>query len=652
MIFEQKMKKQFVILTLIMFCFLKAALGQLDSLEQSLLLPQHDTIKLQTLSDLNWGYSTSNIKKAKEFAAMEIDFAKKVNSLKFVAQGYNDMGIVLIKESNFKESLKYHQDALAIRLTLDNNKDIASSYSKIGYCYTEMDDFKMALAAQLNALKIYNELQSKMYISYTLNNICNLYTNLKNYNKVFEYAQKSYKIAVEIGDDYSKATALHNLCAYYEKKGDYKQAIATETKAYQLFLQLNDSNEMAAMLNNLGHYNMLINQKEISLNYFKKALVIVESINDINSVGVYNHNIGNAYLKLNQYEKALPYLKISEQICKQQSLGATLLLTYKSLGDYYAMTGNGNLAVENYNKYADLKDSIFNADMSNQVSEMQTKYETNEKEAANILLQKENEITNAELNKSNVIKWSLALGIVLVILVSYLFYNSYKLKQKSILNAELLRQQEENSKAIIDAEERERARIARDLHDGIGQQLSAAKLNLVALKSLVNTSKHEEIILFENASGLIDEAVNEVRSVSHNMMTNSLIKHGLISAVRDFINKLNQSAGLKIHIETFGIDERLDATVEMILFRVLQELVNNILKHAHATEVSIQFVKHENELSLIVEDNGVGFDTKNQENFEGIGLKNIQSRINYIHGKVYFDSYLTKGTTVNIEVPL
>jgi two-component system NarL family sensor kinase len=103
-------------------------------------------------------------------------------------------------------------------------------------------------------------------------------------------------------------------------------------------------------------------------------------------------------------------------------------------------------------------------------------------------------------------------------------------------------------------------------------------LNLVALKSLVNTLKKEEIKLFENATGLIDEAVNEVRLVSHNMMANSLIKHGLIWAVRDFINKLNQSAVLKINIETFGIDDRLNSTVEMILFRVLQELVNNILK--------------------------------------------------------------------------
>jgi signal transduction histidine kinase len=95
-----------------------------------------------------------------------------------------------------------------------------------------------------------------------------------------------------------------------------------------------------------------------------------------------------------------------------------------------------------------------------------------------------------------------------------------------------------------------------------------------------------------------------------------------------------------------------DNSVEIILFRVLQEIVNNIIKHANATEINIQFVKHDKELSLLVEDNGVGFDTKKREDFEGIGLKNIELRIKFLKGNVYFDSFLGKGTTVNIEVPL
>lgn len=647
-------KKKTILIFLLAFQIngLLAQSNLVDSLEKLLNKSNSDTIKLQLLSDLNWEYCNSNLEKARYYAEQELDLAIKLSNKKYMAQAYNDIGIVLIKENKFKLAIKYHQNALAIRLKLPNKADIASSYSKIGQCYAEMDEFKPALNYLLKTLTIYKELDNKNYIAYTLNNICYLYTGLKNYDKVLEYATQSYNIALAINDEYSQASALEKLSGCFEKKGQFKNAILYQTKALNIFIKLNDSNEIAATYNNLGFYYRQIPNNIKAKAYYLKALVIANSIKDINSMGIYNNNIGNLLITEKQYDLAEKHLKIAEKICFDQSMETTLLLTYKSLGDLYALTNRGKMAVKNYDNYAALKDSIFSNNMAEQFSEMQTKYETNEKEIANQLLQKENEITIAELNKSNVIKWGLALGIILVILVSYLFYNSFKLKQKNILNAELLRQKEENSIAIIDAEELERTRIARDLHDGIGQQLSAAKLNLVALKSLVNTSKKEEITLFENATGLIDEAVNEVRSVSHNMMANSLIKHGLISAVRDFINKLNQSAVLKINIETFGIDERLNSTVEMILFRVLQELVNNILKHANATEVSIQFVKHEKELSLIIEDNGVGFDTKNLENYEGIGLKNIQSRINYINGKVFFDSYLTKGTTVNIELPL
>ncbi|MFY7732697.1 MAG: tetratricopeptide repeat protein [Bacteroidia bacterium] len=647
-------KKKTILIFLLAFQIngLLAQSNIIDSLEKLLNNSNLDTIKLQLLSDLNWEYCNSNLEKAKNYAEQELDLAIKLSNRKYMAQAYNDIGIVLIKENKFKQAINYHQNALAIRLKLVNKSDIASSYSKIGQCYAETDEYKLALNYLLKTLTIYKELDNKNYIAYTLNNICYLYTGLKNYDKVLEYATQSYNIAKSINDEYSQASALEKLSGCFEKKGQFSNAILYQTKALNIFIKLNDSNEMAATYNNLGFYYRQIPNNLKAKAYYFKALAIASSIKDINSIGIYNNNIGNLFITEKQYDLAEKHLKIAEKICLDQSMETTLLLTYKSLGDLYALTNKGEMAVKNYNNYAALKDSIFSNNMAEQFSEMQTKYETNEKEIANQLLQKENAITTAELNKSNVVKWSLLIGIVLVVLVSYLFYNSYKLKQKHIFNQELLHQQEENSRAILDAEERERARIARDLHDGIGQQLSAAKLNIVALKNSINPALYNQINLFENATQLIDDAVNEVRSVSHNMMANSLIKNGLVSAVRDFIQKLNQSAGLKINIEIYGLDERLDNSVEIILFRVLQEIVNNIIKHANATEINIQFVKHDKELSLLVEDNGVGFDTKKIEYFEGIGLKNIELRIKFLKGNVYFDSFLGKGTTVNIEVPL
>lgn len=635
--------------------FFKLSLAQninTDSIEAELTKNHPDTVKLQMLSDLNWYLGSSNIEKAKTFAERELELAKKIQNQKYIAQGLNDIGIILLKQNKFKEALVFHKDALKIRLTLPNKSDIASSYSKIGYCLTEMDEFKDALEAQLSALKIYHELQIKKHIAYTLNNICNLYINLKNFKKVNEYAQQSYQLALELNDRYSEATALNNLSSCHAKQKQMAEAIKKGQNALNIFLEIGDSASAGSMYNNLGHYYKEINNEQMALEYFKKAIEMALISNDLNSLGNFYSNIGNTYLALKNYAEAENNLKKAEKICTSQQMESTLIIIYKSFGDLYALTGKGNLAVNYYQKYANLKDSIFSLDMANQISLLQTKFETQEKEAQNLLLQKENELTLNKLNKSNIVKWSLVLGITLICFTFYFWYKNYKIKQQHILSNRLLQQQEENSRAIIEAEEKERTRIARDIHDGIGQQLSAAKLNIEALKNTLNLTTERQQDLFNNTVSLIDDAVTEARQVSHSMLANSLLKLGLIGAVRDFINKLNNLAGVKINIETFGLNERLNETTEMILFRVLQEIVNNIIKHAKASEVSIQFIKHDNELCLLIEDNGVGFDTTQITNFKGIGIKNIQSRINYLNGKVYFDSSVNNGTTVNIEIPI
>ena len=149
----------------------------------------------------------------------------------------------------------------------------------------------------------------------------------------------------------------------------------------------------------------------------------------------------------------------------------------------------------------------------------------------------------------------------------------------------------------------------------------------------------------------MDDAVKEIRAISHNLMPNALVKSGLVAAVKEFVSKLNNSDKLKINLEITGLQQRLEPTSETILFRVLQELVSNIVKHANANQISIQLLQHENEITLMVEDNGIGFDTSSKDEMNGLGLKNIQSRIAFLNGQFNIDSATGKGTTVVIEIP-
>ena len=174
---------------------------------------------------------------------------------------------------------------------------------------------------------------------------------------------------------------------------------------------------------------------------------------------------------------------------------------------------------------------------------------------------------------------------------------------------------------------------------------------LSAFENEIQFSNESQKISSEKVIELVDESCKEIRSVSHQMMPNALLKSGLASAIKEFIDKLD-SRVLKVNLHTEGLNERLDSNVETVLYRVIQECVNNVIKHAGANTLHISLIKDEDGIAATIEDNGKGFDTKDKLKFEGIGLKNIASRIGYLKGTVDFDSKPGSGTLVAIHVPI
>jgi two-component system NarL family sensor kinase len=278
-------------------------------------------------------------------------------------------------------------------------------------------------------------------------------------------------------------------------------------------------------------------------------------------------------------------------------------------------------------------------------------YETEKKEQQINLLNKQSTIQNLQLAKKNMTIIVIISIFVLFVVITYLFYNRYRLKQVALLQAAIIQQQDISTKRIIEAEEAERKRIAGDLHDGVGQLFSTVKMNLETLIERFLVNQPDANILAEKTMAMVDESCTEVRSIAHQMMPNALIKSGLVSAIRDFVNKIH-SDRLKISVETKGINERLESSVETVLYRVIQESVNNVIKHAKATTLDILLLCDDQEITVTIEDNGKGFDTNTQSQFKGIGLKNMTSRVEYLKGTVEIASSPGKGTLVAIYVPL
>lgn len=207
--------------------------------------------------------------------------------------------------------------------------------------------------------------------------------------------------------------------------------------------------------------------------------------------------------------------------------------------------------------------------------------------------------------------------------------------------------------AVIHAEERERQRFAKDMHDGLGPLLSTIKLYVNELKSIASGQKErEEMVNYTNE--LIDEAVVATRNISNNLMPSVINEYGLVKAVMSFCEKVNKANKINIKCETENLEERLDQNLELIFFRVISELINNTIKHAKAKNIYILLIKNEDKLDLYFKDDGIGFNveeiltTKNL----GMGLKNIISRVKSINGKYSFNSIPQEGFTIKIEVSI
>ena len=227
---------------------------------------------------------------------------------------------------------------------------------------------------------------------------------------------------------------------------------------------------------------------------------------------------------------------------------------------------------------------------------------------------------------------------------------SYEENQRLLFN---LREQEIKSmNDALEVQENERRRIASDLHDRLGSMLSTVKIYFSSVEEQIDNQKEQNKEQYNKANSLLDEACEEVRKISHNLISGELVKFGLVSALNQMVKTIEDAGSLKIKMLALGMQNRLDSSVEIMLHRIIQELMNNILKHSKASEVLVQLNRTENNLNIVIEDNGVGFNIESAKTKDGMGLKNIETRVKKLNGKVFIDSGKGRGTTTIIDIPV
>lgn len=621
-----------------------------------------DSVKIKLAGDISWNFLGNDIEKAMFYAKKELELAKKIDNKKEIAQANSDIGNVFNRMASFDSTLYYYNIALKIRQSLNDKIKSAGIYSNIATVYTRQSKFKEALDLNFKSLKLYEQIGDSANQANILGNIGILYYNLEQNKSANEFFIKGLRLARLCHKQLIEANILIELGGIKFEEGVKNDIIVNRKELDSALLYFNDANtilteynaiyNLAVVNNNIGRIYVQLNDYEKATQYYNQGLIYRQQMNDDYGIGLSYLNLGKVSKLKKLYPNSIDFYKKAATIFSEIKSYIDLKQVYGEMSVVYEDMKDYHNAMVFHQLYTQYSDSVYTSENAKQMAEMQTKYDVEKKDLELAKNKAELKAKEEQAFIKNIIIISVIGLIILLCIVAFLFYHKKQVEQQAKLDAEIANQKEIRTKSILEAEEKERRRIAQDLHDGVGQLLSAAKLNLSNLESKIKVETEDQKVAMQNALTLVDDSVKEVRAVSHNMMPNTLIKLGLGSAVREFITKLGNAPTLKVDLEIVGLDTRLNDQVETVLYRVIQEIVNNIIKHAKASQISMQLIRHETELNVMIEDNGIGFDTNKLDTFDGIGLKGIQTRIEFLNGSVHFDSSIGRGTTVIIDVPL
>jgi signal transduction histidine kinase len=490
-----------------------------------------------------------------------------------------------------------------------------------------------------------------------MNYLSVMYTNL---GKVFyrldqlEKSKKYYLMALEISrknnDRHLLVQSLSGLGTLYKQMHELDTSLAYYNQAYQL-VDTNIKNlQLGDIYANTGAIYHDKGNLDKALPYYQAAFKIYQDVDYPEGILALLNNIGQAYSSLNKYKEASIYLDSGLRLAIYYKFDTKRNKLLNSISENYYNWGDYKKAYEFLVRHKLLSDSIFNLDNSKMIHELETKYQKQQDQALILTLEKENLLKT--IQKNAILYSAIALIMLALFLVLYL---RQRMTKNKIIAEQKIRQLEEekkflSAKLLVEGQEEERKRIARELHDGLGVLLSATKMQFTSLKLSLPENKE----LFDRAVKLLEQASGDVRKISHNMMPGLLTKLGFYEAVEDLIDNVKDTPGLHAECIIEGDQSRLPENEEIMLYRVVQEMVNNTIKHARAKNITLQVTRAGKELQLIYKDDGVGFDAEKvlASPTASLGLKSIQSRIGFLNGDLRIDSAPGQGVRYTVTVPV
>ncbi|MCZ2100622.1 MAG: sensor histidine kinase [Chitinophagales bacterium] len=523
--------------------------------------------------------------------------------------------------AEYDKSLKYYNYAINhFKATKDSDGILRANHA-IARRYRDAGLYTEALQILLNLEKTYSEDEKTHALTLVWFDLNLTYRQIGEYQMAMKYLNKAAQANHILKDTLLELRILFSKIEAFESTFERDSAIMLAFEAFDISKKI-ENNEMAAQ----------------SLFY----------------IGYINKMKG-------EYVKAEKYIGKSLEILPFQAYSERRKRIYKELSEVYNATGRAEMGYAFLLNYTMLSDSIANKNRLESFNNLALKYGSKEKQTSIELLkiEKEYEISKNLMQRRSL--YILGFGLLIVLLSVYFIVKFYNQQistakiindQKQEINQQQIRELEDtirinSMRSMIEGQEIERERIAKDLHDSLGGLLSAVKLQFDYLGSINKGMSSDKS--YSQAHHLLDTAVSEVRTISRNLQPSSLQDLGLVPAIRDLINRFKGDNYPDIDFQYYEMPDKMDRMIALTVYRIIQELLNNSLKHAQANEILIQLNAEDDELVIQYEDDGVGFDMNNLQQ-KGMGLENIKTRVNFVHGVMHTESEPGNGMSVIIRV--
>ncbi|MFP2996639.1 tetratricopeptide repeat protein [Spongiivirga sp. MCCC 1A20706] len=627
--------KLIIILSAFLFTFSFGQNREIDSLLSVIKTSQVKKERASAFQRLAWLHILKDV----DQALLYLDSAASIYTMLSDKKGISNVnykyGVINRFQGNHNEALLYLSKFMEYSTANEDLRGQANGNYQIGIVHSQLGNYQKAIEAYFKTLKIYENDKDSTGIAFTLNDIGIVYKNLNQ----FEEAKVTYNRAIEI-----------------QKKK-------------------NDINNLSTTYVNLGNIYSINKEFDKAIFYYQESKTIDSILNNEYGVAKSDQSIGEVLLEKGNDEDAYEYLLNAAQIQKKNGYKIDLAETYVKIGllllnqekyresekyfnnalalksksiksnyeiqlGLYELTkkrGDFEKSLQHYTNFITYKDSLTRDEQFKTINEIRIKYETEKKDKEiaeqDLALQK----GKSQATILTIIAISSLFGVILI-------WFSFRQRQKR-KNQEILALKREHQvktlESLIEGEEKERTRIAKELHDGVNGDLSAIKFKLSSLIHTNNTT-------IEEAMTMIDKSCEQVRAISHNLIPPSLEDFNLIEALDNFTQKVNDLHAINISFFHIGEMIEISKKSELNIFRIVQELVGNSIKHSGGSEINVQLSTINEMIQISVEDDGKGFDTSNKQN-SGIGLQNIQSRIDYLGAAIDVDSS-KEGTSYLIEI--